>query len=57
MVSVSVLVPCAQDMVELYLQNNLLMELTHLPAQPKLKELRLELNDLTSFKGALGLRI
>ena len=42
--------PVVPDMVELYLQNNLLTDLTELPSQPKLRELRLELNDLTSFK-------
>ena len=43
--------PVVEDMAELYLQNNLLSELTDLTPQPKLRELRLELNNLTSLKG------
>lgn len=38
------------DMVELYLQNNMLSDLDHLIVQPRLKELRLENNFLISLR-------
>jgi len=39
------------DMVELYLQNNMLSDLDHMIVQPRLKELRLENNFLISLRG------